>query len=332
MLKNDRNKIFDSTWEKTDNGLFLPRTYLENREDTKTKKGFIDHKNSIANNLSLILLIPSLLGAIWQITELVNINIAYIRFFSISQIPTDGALILFMLMLILIFVKIISFFSKVFINIQKEEFKNKSEEDIENIKIQSKKLLPIKIIIIFMLLVSSIVVVRDIFLNYFTNQPIFSIIVLVFITTGISIYTINFSKLFILEIQEVRKEKSLRYLFGILIEKYNLYIGSALLIAIISLLIIMYIILKGFSSSFLLPANLYNTKNLESTIYKDFKTKDYSIEYFNDKYIFVQLCAVSQCQSETDKKIVIYPTDKALFKSTQQKVQVEYITSSKSLK
>jgi len=44
--------------------------------------------------LPLIILVPALLGGIWQIIELSSISIAYIRFFSVTQILPDGLVIL----------------------------------------------------------------------------------------------------------------------------------------------------------------------------------------------------------------------------------------------
>ena len=45
--------------------------------------------------LSLIAIIPLLLGGIWQIFLLASISSSYIRFFSVSQQLADGVLILF---------------------------------------------------------------------------------------------------------------------------------------------------------------------------------------------------------------------------------------------
>ncbi|WP_201573480.1 hypothetical protein [Psychrobacter sp. H8-1] len=62
-----------------------------------TKKTINDYIEWIFSHISIVVLIPSFLGAVWQILELSSINVAYIRFFSISQIPIDGTLILFLL-------------------------------------------------------------------------------------------------------------------------------------------------------------------------------------------------------------------------------------------
>lgn len=50
-----------------------------------------------AKHLSLILLVPAILGGIWQIIELSQMSFSYIRFFSASQVLADGLLLLLML-------------------------------------------------------------------------------------------------------------------------------------------------------------------------------------------------------------------------------------------
>lgn len=52
------------------------------------------------NNLSLIVIIPYMLGGIWQIVELSTISLTYIRFFSVTQSVSDGLLVLVVLFLI----------------------------------------------------------------------------------------------------------------------------------------------------------------------------------------------------------------------------------------
>lgn len=50
--------------------------------------------NLIKNNLTIITLFPTLIGAIWQIVQLATISVNMIRFFSISQFICDGLIIL----------------------------------------------------------------------------------------------------------------------------------------------------------------------------------------------------------------------------------------------
>lgn len=49
----------------------------------------------LKENLSLVILAPTILGGIWQILSLGIIGTPYIRFFSVSQLVSDGLLLMF---------------------------------------------------------------------------------------------------------------------------------------------------------------------------------------------------------------------------------------------
>jgi len=51
----------------------------------------------IKENLSMIVLVPTILGGAWQLAELAIVGIPYIRFFSVTQLIPDGLLILIFL-------------------------------------------------------------------------------------------------------------------------------------------------------------------------------------------------------------------------------------------
>src|SRR5688572_10530525 len=55
----------------------------------------------IKENISVLVLAPTIVGGLWQLLELAFIDIAYIRFFSISQLVPDGILILLISALII---------------------------------------------------------------------------------------------------------------------------------------------------------------------------------------------------------------------------------------
>lgn len=45
----------------------------------------------------MIVLVPTFIGGIWQIMELAWLDTSYVRFFSLSQLASDGLLILFVI-------------------------------------------------------------------------------------------------------------------------------------------------------------------------------------------------------------------------------------------
>lgn len=48
------------------------------------------------DNLPMLIILPTILGGIWQVIELARIDLAYIRLFSINQLVPDGLSIIFM--------------------------------------------------------------------------------------------------------------------------------------------------------------------------------------------------------------------------------------------
>ena len=74
-------------------------------ENSEFKKSII----FINDNLGLILLVPAIMGGAWQIIELSNISVSYIRFFSATQVLSDGLLILFIFSVCWIAIKVIKY-------------------------------------------------------------------------------------------------------------------------------------------------------------------------------------------------------------------------------
>lgn len=102
--------------------------------------GFKNLFKKLNDNLSLILLIPTLLGGIWQIQKLFAIDFNLIRYFSITQLIPDGILILIYLIICLfgiIPIVILTSFFYVKIN-EKNKLIESTNTDIENIQNKTK--------------------------------------------------------------------------------------------------------------------------------------------------------------------------------------------------
>jgi hypothetical protein len=84
-----------------------------------------------SKHLSLLLLIPALLGGIWQIIELSHLSFSYIRFFSPSQVLADGLLILLLLVSFLGTFYILLSIHKHYINTDSIEDNNNLESTVE---------------------------------------------------------------------------------------------------------------------------------------------------------------------------------------------------------
>lgn len=327
MLDPNREELKAIKWCKKDSGLFVPETYngIE-QDDVAKKKTLREQVKWILDNITLILLLPSFLGAVWQILELSSINVAYIRFFSVTQIPVDGILILFLIILIIVI-------GKAIIGLLKSTFESKikmlEDEDFvkkirKNLNSSIKKMLGI----IAILIVLMIYLISELFASMFPKSPIATILFVGFFIAGLMFYILDAAMLIGLKYSDegINRDNVSDYIDAF-VDKHRKPIYWTILASIAIVIFISYLLLKAFSASFILPADLYNTKTLESVIYKDFKTKNYDIEYFNDKYIFVKLCAIKKCNHRLDKEIIIYPTEKVLFKTTYGKVWTGYFTT-----
>jgi len=72
--------------------------------------------NTFKDNLNIILLVPTIVGGLWQLLELSSMSTSFIRFFSFTQLVADGLLILFILTIFFISYRIVggSFSAKSF--------------------------------------------------------------------------------------------------------------------------------------------------------------------------------------------------------------------------
>ncbi len=319
-MQEHTNKEF---WKKNEKGLFLPNNFiLESKNDKDKKRSVGDYIKWGVNNTGIMVLIPSVLGAIWQIIELASINLAYIRFFSISQIPVDGALILFLGGLLLLIGKMTINFIKFS---SEQKIKNLKDEEYLN-KVLSKlnrKLIVqsgISLLLIWALFYSII----NLYSDMFSSSPIFTIILVFLSISGVMIYI---SELIILAILKVRisypDEVSAKEITGDLLNRTRKTLNWLVLPSISFIIFMLVILVKLFSQTFVLPTNFYNIRKLDSAVYYDFNTKNYSVEYFNDKYLFVKVCTIEICNHDLDKEIVIYPMEKVLFENASENTLLE---------
>lgn len=237
----------------------------------------------IKEYLSIILLIPALIGGIWQLIELSSISTAYIRFFSVTQVVSDGILILFILTLIVLSLNV-GRYGPSFMN---------SKTDI------SKQLsLGNFIKIIFKLLVFSIFsyVTYIAFIEIKNNKSILGVILLLMMFSILLTILINI----ILSFRDIivnttlvrkwklkeeeedelnKKRKSItRIIIIILLVPFTKYIAIPLLVLI-----------GEYRNEFILPSNLKNLDYIDCIIEKNYsKPISYKILYLNDSYIFIE--------------------------------------------
>ncbi|MBC9915304.1 hypothetical protein [Chitinophaga varians] len=230
----------------------------------------------IKDNLSMIVLLPTLLGGIWQLAELLCIHPSCIRFFSVTQLIPDGLLILSVLLLIcllnVLIIQLPKWAVHTILGSGSMAGNNKEQPDQEGIKpvhpVFGKD--EIKVVITFSL---SVIMLS----HYFwvdTLQAAFK-------GKRISLWGIMkitvFCPLIFLMLKLIYQK--IRAHFSPAVE---IIICIVLVISLAPSIMLFLFCLKVFHNSFLLPENFKNTTNITPT-----STPAREIIYFNDKYIFL---------------------------------------------
>lgn len=216
--------------------------------------------NYIKENLSVIILIPTVLGGFWQLIELVCLEIGFIRFFSVTQVISDGLLILCIgalsgLAYYLLFIKLFNL--PIFNFKKKDNNENQTKEELEIVKPLGSTFIKIGICLLVMALM------------YFNGN-------LTTFKKGILIYLSISLISFIIDIIRIKLLKNYRY------SRTAIF----LTLFIPMLLIQFNTIIQSFHKLFL-PQKINNVKYIECYVGK--KKNEFELLYFNDKYIFVQI-------------------------------------------
>ena len=203
----------------------------------------------IKEYLSFILIIPTLLGGIWQIIELSSISISFIRFFSVTQLIADGLLII-----VVFFPWILGY---LVFDVFYQQLKKDLQEESENKKnnFYSKIIISLILFITIFLLWYKIDFKANVFLGY--------IIVINNIYLTIFALLLVFTKTFFNLIPKITKNKNMT-------------------IKLILILMITFF----FHHFFFMPENLKNLKNLPEGKIQYFNDKYIFIEN-DDKTIEV---------------------------------------------
>lgn len=248
----------------------------------------------IKENLAAIILIPTLIGGLWQLLELLFIGPAYIRFFSISQLVPDGILLIFVFLLMLFLsqnlVKSIIRSIANFSTLPKPN--NISESGIESPTIppnekffidqnsswMSKKdgYIMIAILLTLLIVISSPhISLNDSLSGLFKFLMLF---VYIFLYLAVAVQIVSI----LLDIYKVKINAKNR-----LVTAFRGILGPVFLL--ISILIIArFVILVH--RSLALPYDLKNAKYLDCKVHSNnHRLLGFQLLYFNDKYIFVKV-------------------------------------------
>ncbi|TCB81634.1 hypothetical protein [Acinetobacter sp. ANC 4173] len=261
------------------------------RVSSKLKAAITRDFLKFKNNIQFFILVPGILGALWQSIELAKISPSYLRFFSMNQMIPDGASVLFILF--------ICYFSYlVIITITAFEFFK-----YENlVKISEKNLISIILLCTFFLILA--------IHKYITfNQVSFSDI---FLATGLLIASITFTRIIFkcLDIYFLKSDMSL---------KYKAYFDKDLRFHVFMLVCtifvcVIYFQIKSFASMTMKPSNINNFTDIETKLIKEYKLcENPKLLYFNRDYLFYEIIV------DKIQLIQILETKELFEKSTDKK-------------
>ncbi|MCK6608557.1 MAG: hypothetical protein L6Q46_09715 [Flavobacterium sp.] len=235
------------------------------------------HLDFTLKYFSLIISIPPLLGAIWQLIELSKMSLSYIRFFSVSQLVADGILMLIILGFISISVSYL--YPTIFKNTNKEsdeEENNKSKDEITDIKKPNLILGFVYLILSMFCLFVWAIPITDYLIKKINNPLI-----------QITLATINFvliSGIIVLIFNSIiNLQKFLDSHFKVYLKIFFISLITT------STSITFFKYYSEFNRYMLLPNNLINIKKIEYDIKTKYPNTTVTLKYLNDKYIFYSI-------------------------------------------
>lgn len=288
-LKGDENIEEIITAVKSLNVLFKINTWKNAFEWSK-------------DNISAVLIWISGIGAIIQIRELASIHVSYIKFFSVTQLISDSALVLLMATFIIIIAFITTKFltptlvaRQLIIDIKKDRSFSYFEKYV-------------RYFCMFLGSVACVGAFMEIRATDIQKDMFFSMILISFIFAFLT-YSAFYYSVFD---DYLQKTKDRFMLFG----KYDFkgyYRSFNRFMVIATAMVICIVIFKSiflFPSASRLPYNLENYNKVIKKIEEDYKDLNYyKLLYFNDMYAFIEI----KRNKDKESKILIYKTDDLIF-------------------
>lgn len=271
----------------------------ENKELIVENKFLKFIKVDIKENLSLIVLIPSVIGGLWQILELLTIGLSYVRFFSLTQLVSDGitiGIVLLTLLFLYLVSKPVKFIKSLF------------TDEINKIPIW------LNFFMTLMMAVSLFIYPKTTL--YIENKKSFSSYL------GFIIPLLLFIKFFIQFIFQLYptldpKYKILKYFHSNYKNKTKTYETIKDAVYVFFDFTIRLAILFVFIMIISIRNMIYKSDNLENiNVVNTFVHKNYGdyinpkIIYFNDKYTFISL---RKKNKDSEEKILILKTEDVFF-------------------
>lgn len=273
-------------------------------------------------NLALIVLVPTVLGSVWQIFQIGRLNLSYLRFFSLSQAAVDGVLILSLLFVLYLVVSFLrQMYYKMNVSFSISPFILKEVKESEFDLFTSLGLY----FILLLYLLTGIEFFYPLFKEQFVIKTIDTIFL--FLIISMFLYILIRSNIinFILYLID-RKVITYQQLEERIVPNLTLKTEKILSIRVLTFFMLLVPVIKILSMPLIfisdemaVPFNTLNVAHVESTIEKELGNKLFRVRYFNDNYLFVEICKNEFCNHVINgkylpPKYIIYKTDDILFK------------------
>lgn len=232
-------------------------------------------------NIQFVILIPTLIGGIWQLIELSRISISFIRFFSVTQLISDGLLVLFILIVFYLFYQV------TLIGSNKDYENEKNEDSQSKIKLFSNGLILI-VISIFAFLWLCIPPLKEF---YFNNKVDLFLIAMSISIAIILIRAFYVGFLRVIKSFKINSNYAIKTFESKTFEKVIIpFLSPLILVIFIFILSISIKVILNFRNSYYLPKKLHNIENIQCYFKNKFNIEEekWEILYFNDQYIFTE--------------------------------------------
>jgi hypothetical protein len=242
----------------------------------------------LKDHLNLVLIVPGILGGVWQILELSSLSISFVRFFSVTQLIADGLLILLIAFNIFVYFLMVKFMLRFVLSAKLPEPEVKDDTFIKPSKNLFDTRPGINVTIMIVIMTGVMVLIKHV--------PIKTLQDLVFyITTGFLV-TIVITVIYYRHSKEAKKKHEM--------------VNIGFLFVFVMNLFFIFQLCHHIHNLYLIPKNLLNVNQLKERMARDFPQDTIEIAYINDNYIFLR-CKNKKVpvDSTKDERYIIIPFD-----------------------
>ncbi|ADV50862.1 hypothetical protein Celal_3606 [Cellulophaga algicola DSM 14237] len=256
-----------------------------------THKKIKDFINEYKDYQILFIFIFTLLGGLTQVFELALISTYYIRFFSITQVISDGLLFVFLLSLI----SLVAYLFYPFLIILDKTEINKGVTPIQRIRNVTISGLS-KFFILFTLI---LLITGGILLFSQPAKALLSHLWILIISCAIlTIYFVLYFRIASYINGKPSKSKDLSR--NTIFKKIK---GNRLIVVLCSFFIV--ILFYMYKATLTQPKGFTNNKYIKCFIQEKYPDTKYEIRYFNDKYIFIVIKNIDKNELTNEETLVL---------------------------